>query len=94
MFQPATEKLPPHVQVLSMIHEAMVSQALLAVAELRLADLVRDGKKSVAQLAEATQTDELNLYCLLRALVGLGIFAEPEPGYFASTESCPPASNR
>jgi hypothetical protein len=29
MFQPATEKLPPHVQVLSMIHGAVVSQALL-----------------------------------------------------------------
>ncbi len=86
MFQSTSEKVPPHVQVLSMIYGAFVSQTLLAVAELRLADLVRDGKKSAAQLAEATQTDELNLYRLLRALVGLGIFSEPEPGSFASTK--------
>ncbi len=86
MIQFTSEKVPPHVQVLSMIHGALVSQAVLAVAELRLADLVRDGKKSAAQLAEATQTDELNLYRLLRTLVSLGIFSEPEPGSFASIE--------
>jgi precorrin-6B methylase 2 len=86
MFQLTSEKVPPHQQVLFMIHGAMVSQAVLAVVQLRLADLVRDGKKSAAQLAEATQTDELNLYRLLRTLVSLRIFSEPEPGYFASTE--------
>ncbi|SRR6266487_3609071 len=86
MFQSTSEKVSPHLQVLSMIHGAHVSQAILAVAEFRLADLVRDGKRSTAQLAEAADTDELNLYRLLRTLVSLGIFSEPEPGYFASTE--------
>src|SRR5579883_2511238 len=87
MIQPSpTTKLPPNVQVLSMLFGPYVSQALLMVAEFHLADLVRDGQKSAAQLASATQTDELNLTRLLRTLTALGVFAEPEPGYFAATE--------
>jgi hypothetical protein len=86
MFQSPPEKVPPRVQMHSMLFGALVAQALIVAAEFRLADLVRDGKKNTAQLAEATNTDELNLYRLMRALVSLGIFSEPEPGYFAATE--------
>jgi precorrin-6B methylase 2 len=86
MLYSPSEKVPPYMQVLSMLFGAYVSQAVLMIAEFRLADLVRDGKKSTAQLAEATHTDESHLYRLLRTLVSLGIFAEPEPGYFAATE--------
>ncbi len=85
MFQHMLEQLPPPMQVHIMICGGQVTQAIHAVAELRLADLVQDGPKSTPQLAEATGMDEVNLYRLLRTLVCLGIFSEPEPGYVAPT---------
>ncbi len=85
MFQLTSEQLPPYIQVLTMICGNMAAQAVHTAAELRLADLVQDRPKSTAQLASATGTNEGNLYRLLRALVGLGVFSEPDPGYFGPT---------
>ncbi len=86
MFQPTAEQLPPHMQIMTMICGFMASQAIHTAAELRLADLVQDGPKSTAELASATGTNEGNLYRLLRALVSLGVFSEPDPGTFGPTE--------
>ncbi|MBV9229013.1 MAG: methyltransferase [Chloroflexi bacterium] len=86
VFQPAAEQLPPHIQVMIMMHGFLASQAVHTAAELRLADLVQNGPKSTADLASATGTHEGNLYRLLRALVSLGVFSEPDPGTFGPTE--------
>lgn len=85
MLQSTSEQLLPYLQIMHMIHGCAASQAVYAAAELRLADFVQDGPKSVAQLASATGTNEKNLYRLLRALVSLGIFSENEPGLFGPT---------
>src|ERR1700716_883807 len=53
-----------------------VSQAIHVAATLGLADLLRDGPRSVDDLAAATGTTATALSRLLRALASIGIFAD------------------
>ncbi len=62
-------------------------QVIRLAAQLQLADQVKDGPRSVADLAEATETDKNALYRLLRALASCGYFEEVEPEVFAQTPS-------
>lgn len=77
--------LPPQAVLLDMLCGMMKTQAIREAARLRLADLVKDGPKSSAELAEATGTDRSALYRLLSTLASLEIFAEVEPDFFAQT---------
>ncbi len=52
---------------------------------LGIADRLRDGPRSVDELAEATGTHAPTLYRLLRALASVGIFAEDADGRFSMT---------
>jgi hypothetical protein len=63
----------------------VITQALHAAARLGIADLLADGPRPVEDLATATGADPGALGRLLRALAGIGAFAEPEPGRFALT---------
>src|SRR5262245_12425826 len=63
-----------------------ISHAIHAAATLSIADRLRDGEKSLEELAEATDTHAPSLYRLLRALSSIGIFRECSPRRFASTE--------
>jgi O-methyltransferase len=54
----------------------LTSSAIYIVAKLRLADYLKDGPKSVEDLAEKTKTHPDSLYRLLRMLSSIGIFAE------------------
>jgi O-methyltransferase domain len=49
-------------------------------------DLLGEGDRSVAELAEATGSDEDSLYRLLRALAGLGVLHEDDGRRFSLTE--------
>ena len=62
------------------------SQAIRLAAQLQLADLVKDGPKSLTELAEATGTNKAALYRLLYALANCGYFEEVEPEMFAQSE--------
>jgi len=62
------------------------SQAIRLAAQLRLADALKDGPKSLAELAEATGTHKAALYRLLYALTSCGYFEEIEPETFAQSE--------
>ncbi|MFL5665955.1 MAG: methyltransferase [Ktedonobacteraceae bacterium] len=62
------------------------SQAIRLAAQLQLADLVKDGPKSLTELAEATGTNKAALYRLLYALANCGYFEEVEPEVFAQSE--------
>jgi hypothetical protein len=57
-----------------MLTGAWIGQAVYAVAKLNIAELLRDGPKSAAELARTTGTHEEALYRLLRTVVSLGIF--------------------
>lgn len=54
----------------------LTSRAIYIVAKLRLADYLKDGPKSIQDLAEETKTHPDSLYRLLRMLSSIGIFAE------------------
>jgi hypothetical protein len=67
-----------------MTNEYQVSQAIHVAASLGVADHLREGPKSVDELAAATRSHGPSLYRLLRALASVGIFVETE-GRFALT---------
>jgi SAM-dependent methyltransferase len=73
------------LQVVDYVCGAMKTQAVHACADLGISDLLKDGPKSTAQLAEATDTDHTNLYRLLRLLVAMEILDESAPGLFQAT---------
>jgi hypothetical protein len=77
--------LPPHVEMMRMLHAPLVTQALVVAAELGIADLLADGPRTVASLADAVAVDPDALYRVLRALAGSGVFCEVSAGTFAST---------
>ncbi|MEU3895246.1 methyltransferase [Streptomyces sp. NPDC045251] len=64
----------------------MTAHALGTVAELGVADLIKDGVRDSAELAAETGTHEPSLYRLLRMLAAVGVTTEPETGRFALTE--------
>jgi hypothetical protein len=84
-----TEALP-HQQLDGMITGYWISQAIYAAAKFNIADHLKDGSKSVDELAEATSTNVDALYRLLRALASKGIFAEGEPRQFSLTPLAEP----
>ena len=56
-----------------------VSQMIAVAAKLRVADHLKDGPKTVRDLARATDSCEDALYRLLRTLACMGVFALPAP---------------
>jgi ubiquinone/menaquinone biosynthesis C-methylase UbiE len=79
-----------HEQLDRMITGYWISQAIYAAAKFGIADLLRDGPRSVEQLAKATSTNPDALYRLLRALASVGIFAEGQPRQFLLTPLAEP----
>ena len=64
---------------------AWVAQAVSVAARLHLADHLAGGARTVDDLATATATHAPSLRRLLRALAGVGLFAEDEEGRFGLT---------
>jgi hypothetical protein len=65
------------LEIFDMLTRAqLTSQAIYIVAKLRIADHLKDGPKSVEDLAQETKTHPDSLYRLLRMLSSIGIFAE------------------
>jgi SAM-dependent methyltransferase len=64
---------------------AWITQGIGVAAELGIADLLADGPRTIEALAGITGTDKGALYRLLRALAGIGIFAQDEEERFTLT---------
>jgi O-methyltransferase domain/Dimerisation domain len=79
-----------HQQLDQMITGYWISQAIYAAAKFAIADHLKDGPKTVGQLADATSTNPDALYRLLRALASVGIFAEGETRQFSLTPLAEP----
>lgn len=71
--------------MLQVIAHHWLSCCVFVAAKLNIADLLVNGPKSVAALAEATGCHAPSLYRLMRALASEGIFEETLPGTFAMT---------
>ncbi|WP_158845596.1 methyltransferase [Saccharothrix deserti] len=77
--------VPPAVRMYEMLYSSLVSQLLIAVAELGVADAVGEAPTHVDDLAKATDSDPHALYRALRALASVGVFTEVVPRHFALT---------
>jgi ubiquinone/menaquinone biosynthesis C-methylase UbiE len=72
---------PPAVSqqlIQNLIRAAGGTQMIYVAAKLRIADHLKDGPKTVSELAATTKTHEDTLYRLLRALASIGVFTEEE----------------
>jgi hypothetical protein len=66
------------------------AQTIIVAAQLGVADFVKDGPLSIADLAELTGTHEPSLYRLMRYLASRGIFAESDERRFSMTAFAEP----
>jgi len=79
-----------HQRLDQMITGYWISQAIYAAAKFGIADLLKDGPKTVVELADATSSNADALYRLLRALASVGIFTEGESRHFSLTPLAEP----
>ncbi len=70
------KKTSDAMRLLNLTAGKWVSQAIAVVARLGIADLLKDGSRTAADIARATRASEDGVYRLLRALGGVGLFAE------------------
>ncbi len=81
-----SEYIPaPEDQMMQWITSKWITKPIYVVAELGLADLLRDGPLNVDALAEKTDTHAPTLYRVLRALSSVGIFVETKERMFGLT---------
>jgi hypothetical protein len=83
--QSSNRRSTPAGKLLELIAGRHIPEALHAVAVLGIADLLADGPKNTDQLARKTGTQASSLYRVLRALAGVGVFAEDKAGRFRLT---------
>jgi hypothetical protein len=82
----ATRPAPSPVEVImNMALGYLISRSLHVATELGIADLLKDGPKSVDALASSTGAHRESLYRLLRTLAAQGVFAEDQHGRFTTT---------
>ncbi|MBM7773201.1 hypothetical protein JOD54_003405 [Actinokineospora baliensis] len=78
-------EVPPSVRMYEMLYSSLVSQVLIAVAEVGAADVFGDGPEHVAEVARRTGCHTESLYRALRALASVGVFSEVAPKVFTLT---------
>jgi O-methyltransferase domain/Dimerisation domain len=75
----------PSAGMFTLITGRWVSHLIFAAARLELADHLKDGPRSVEELATAARVQAPALYRLLRALASVGVFAETNGKRFKLT---------
>ena len=77
-------KLPlePQWALYKLVTGHYISRAIYVVAKLGIADLLKDGPRHIADLAEATRSHAPSLHRLMLLLVSADVFAEEEAGMF------------
>jgi hypothetical protein len=71
-----TVNVSPPVFLMNELSRIMVIRAIYWATKHGIAELLRDGPKTVGELAQKTEADPKSLYRLLRALDSIGIFQE------------------
>ena len=80
-------RLEPESVLWNMLRGGLATRALALVADLRVAEALAAGPRSVKDLAREVGADPDTLHRLLRALASDGVFAEEEPGVFRNNEA-------
>ncbi|NGX59307.1 MAG: Multifunctional cyclase-dehydratase-3-O-methyl transferase TcmN [Chlamydiae bacterium] len=81
LFSTGREKL------LDVVAGQWIAEGVYTAAKLDLSGYLLNGSKSVEHLASLTNSDEDNLYRLLRMLASVGIFEEGPPHNFSNTSA-------
>lgn len=84
------QELPPPVQLMQMLFGFAASRAIGVSAELRIADLLKDGPKTAEELAQQTNVHARSLYRVLRACASIGVYAEDNEKRFSLTPLAEP----
>jgi hypothetical protein len=79
------QKPPPQQALMQLIFGRTVTQMLGAIAELKIADYLKDGRRASDDLAHATGTHAPSLYRIMRAMAMLGVFEEHDEHSFSLT---------
>jgi hypothetical protein len=77
----------PEGRIWELMRGALTTRALAIAADLRIADALAAGPRSVTELADETGASADSLHRILRALASDGVFAELSPGVFGNTEA-------
>jgi hypothetical protein len=80
----------PNVVMWEMAHNMWLAAGISVVAELGIADLLKQGARSIENLASLTNTHTDSLYRVMRMLASQGIFKEKKGRYFESTSLAVP----
>ncbi len=78
-------QMPPPMDLIKLFTGPWIAQAIYVAATLGIADLLKNGAKSINELAQDTNSHSLNLYRILRALASIDVFIEVEPEKFGLT---------
>jgi hypothetical protein len=62
------------------------SRVLCAAARLGVADALKEGERSVQEIAESCAAEPVSLHRLLRTLAAMGVVAQSQPDRFVLTE--------
>lgn len=82
---PELQFVPPQAVLMQMTMGFMISQAISVAGKLYLADHLKDGAKTIEELAELTETDAPSLYRLMRALASAGVFTRDAENRFSNS---------
>lgn len=80
----------PEAFLMQMGFAPLMTQAVYVAAKLGIPDLLKDGPRSITELAAATKQNERALYRLMRTLASVGVFQESEPKVFAQNQNSEP----
>ncbi|MGK7928690.1 MAG: methyltransferase [Spirulina sp.] len=72
-------------QLIKMTGGLVIGRSMYVIAELGIADCLKDGPQSAEAIAQATETHAPSLYRLLRSMTGFGFFREDEEHRFSLT---------
>ncbi len=75
----------PQELIMDLLNGYRLTQMIYVAAKLGIADQLKDGPRTAQELAAAAGAHADSLYRLLRALAGLGVFAEEEGMRFRLT---------
>src|SRR4051812_37102496 len=76
---------PPEAQLMQLASGCLVAPAIYIVAKLGIADLLKDGPKTAAELADETASDADSLYRVLRAVASVGVLHEDAGHVFSNS---------
>jgi hypothetical protein len=78
-------EMPPQAILAQMSMGFIVSQSISVASKLYIADHLKDGGKTIRELAELTGTHEPSLYRLMRALSSVGVFQKDADGRYSNS---------